>query len=141
MNSPDSITKEIGYTKILKLGKEINTLIHELNHCALVLYHFISNGEKSIFTPNRDELKNKFKEIYGNEGGQHIEPILFSKVINRLKLGEALYILNIENYEKKTLKQFREDFMNLTDFTNLKNREDLNIKGEFQSLISIIDFN
>ena len=31
--------------------------------------------------------------------------------------------------------------MNLTDFTNLKNREDLNIKGEFQSLISIIDFN
>ncbi len=122
--------ESICYHNILKIGKIINVLIQELNNCALVLYNFISNGEKGIFTPERKYLKGKYKEIKGKEGGQLIEEILFGRMINKLNLGEALYILNYENYEKKTVEQFRKDFM------NLNNLKDLNIKGEFQSFTS-----
>ena len=127
--------ESICYHNVLKIGKIINVLIHELNHCTLVIYNFISNGEKGIFTPDRNYLKGKFKEIKGKEGGEHIEQILFGRIINKLNLGESLYILNYENYEKKTVEQFRNDFM------NLNNLKDLNIKGEFQSFMTEINFN
>ena len=52
-----------------------------------------------------------------------MEIALFGRIIKYLSYGEALYILNQENY-KKSLDEFRKGFMELS-------YEDLVIKGQF----------
>ena len=48
---------------------------------------------------------------------------LFGRIIKNLSYGEALYILNLDNY-KKSLNEFREGFMQLS-------QTDLIMKGPF----------
>ena len=55
-----------------------------------------------------------------------MEPALFGNVIQNLSYGEALYILNTNNYDK-TLKEFRRGFEELS-------KNDLIINGPFQDL-------
>ena len=45
------------FSKILKIGKIIDILIHEINHCIQVIYYFQSNGQFNIYTLERKNLK------------------------------------------------------------------------------------
>lgn len=53
-----------------------------------------------------------------------MEIALFGRIIKNLSYGEALYILNEDNYNK-TLVGFREGFMKLSN-------EDLVVNGQFK---------
>ena len=112
------------FSKILKIGKIIDILIHEINHCIQVIYYFQSNGQFSTYTPERKNLK-----------GREVEKLLFGKIISKLTLAEVLYILNLNNYNKN-LKQFREGFEKINSLENLDDIE--KNKGEFKDLIENI---
>ena len=66
------------------------------------------------------------KNMKINEAGYYIELALFGKIIDVLSYEEALYILNIKNYEK-SLEDFKKGFEVLED-------KDLYINGPFNYL-------
>ena len=65
------------------------------------------------------------------ESGNNMERVLFGRLINQLTLKQVFYILNEDNY-KKSLNQFRAEFMELKD-------EDCKCEGIFKEY-SIITF-
>ena len=89
-------------------GQVINTVVS-----------FLQNGLKLNETPRKPYFNFR-------EGGYYFELILFGKIIKNLTYGEALYILNENNY-KKSLKEFKNGFMELSE-------KDLIIEGEFDKL-------
>ena len=72
------------------------------------------------------EDTSRKKNMRINEAGYYIELALFGKDINVLSYEEALYILNIKNYEK-SLKDFKKGF-------ELLEEKDLYISGPFKHL-------
>ena len=82
------------------------------------LYLF-SNGTIPLKTPRKKELNIR-------ESGRYIELLLFNRIIHRINVAEALYILNENNYNK-SINEFNKGFSELKD-------EDLNIKGVFEEL-------
>ena len=95
----------------LENGIIIEAEFHEFGHIISAVLSYINNKSS---TP-------KFIE-----GGYYIEMALFGKSIKTLTYEEALYILNISNYNK-SLDEFRSGFEFLKD-------ESLIIKGPFENL-------
>ena len=95
--------------KALNNGAIIEINFHELNHNFHNYYYCLENGNEPLKTPRKREMNER-------EGGNNMERILFGRVLNSLTLKKALYILNENNY-KKSLNQFRKDFLRLKDNT------------------------
>ena len=80
-------------------------IIHELNH-------FI----KRYFNKNKSFKMCKTPEIKENkEGGEQLIKLLFGHILieNTLNIEQAKYILNINNWNKKSVFEFKKDFMNI----------------------------
>ena len=100
----------------LKYGLSILGSIKEIgNNIANILY-YMSNCIKDIKTP-RNEAIGK------SESGEYMELIFFGKVVKRINMKQACYLLNERNYEKNCI-----DFQN--DFENPSLNE-INIDGVF----------
>ena len=80
-------------------------IIHEFNHFMKRYLH----QNKSFKICKTQEIK-EYKEV-----GEHLIKILFGHILigNCLNLEQANYILNIENWHKKSVYQFKKDFMNI----------------------------
>ena len=100
-------SKEKLISKALINGAIVEIHFHELNHNFHNYYYCLENGNESLKTPRKQALDER-------EGGNNMEKILFGRVLNDLTLRQALYILNENNY-KKSLNQFREDFLKMKD--------------------------
>jgi len=92
---------------------------HEFGHSISAIFSFMKNSYILEDTPRKKNMKI-------NEAGYYIELALFGKVINALSYEEALYILNIKNYEK-SLEEFKKGF-------ELLEEKDLYINGPFDFL-------
>ena len=117
------LIKDLLYTAAL-----VKTNFHETNHNYYNNYYFISNCTIPLKTPRRENVNIR-------ESGRHLELLLFNRIMHRINISEALYILNEKNYEKN-VNDFSEDFNELK-------KEDLNIVGvfaEFNSIKTIKEF-
>jgi len=92
---------------------------HEFRHSISAIFSLMKNSYIIEDTPRKKNMKI-------NEAGYYIELALFGKVINVLSYEEALYILNIKNYEK-SLEDFKKGFEQLEE-------KDLYINGPFNNL-------
>ena len=92
---------------------------HEFGHSISAIFSLMKNSYIVEDTPRKKNMKI-------NEAGYYIELALFGKVINVLSYEEALYILNIKNYEK-SLIDFKKGF-------ELLEEKDLYINGPFNYL-------
>jgi len=113
---------------ILRNGCFVKTGAHEIGHNFVNIEFFMENGKISIETPRKKSLNHN-----DCEGGKYIEYALFGKILDKITLDEALYILNEKNYEKSYL-----DFQN--GFNNIK-KENLEVKGTFENLCKSIQLN
>ena len=104
-------------TITLENGITIAFIYHEFGHGINLIISFKENKLKSLDSPRKKFLKFK-------EGGYYMELALFGRVIKNLSYGEALYILNLDNYNK-SLEDFRDGFLKL-------NKKDLIIKEPFK---------
>ena len=118
-----SIDKEF-VNKVLVNGAIVSINDHELNHNFHNYYYFSKNGNEPLKTPRKKEMDER-------ESGNNMERVLFGRLINQLTLKQVFYILNEDNY-KKSLNQFRAEFMELKD-------EDCKCEGIFKEY-SIITF-
>ena len=91
---------------------------HEVFHLLNCIPYYENNCSVSINTPRKKNYNGK------EEGGAYLELLLFGKIINKINLGDALFLLNENNYDK-SLSDF------ITSFKN-KNRQDLIINGIFK---------
>ena len=112
-------------TDILNTSNYILDEEHEIFHLLDCLPYYENNCSISIDTPRKREYDGKV------EGGNYLELLLFNKIINSINLGEALFLLNEENYDK-SLTDFKNDFEN-------KNYKDLIIKGVFSRFNDYLD--
>lgn len=111
----------------LKIGRAISIIFHEINHNIYsYLLYFYNNINYSFLTHRKSKL-NEFRE-----GGLYMEFLLFGRIIEILTLEEALYIMNIDNYDKD-IKSFQKDFLNL----NKKSK----INGIFSNFNKIYEMN
>ena len=104
----------IGKKIILFIKKSFMTLNihHEFGYGHQVVL-FCINPEKNEFDSPLVELKlDSQKTKITGEGGQLFEYLLYRRVIKELDLKEVIYINNSNNC-KKSLKQYRDDFINL----------------------------
>ena len=91
----------------------------EFGHSISAIFSLMKNSYIIEDTPRKKNMKI-------NEDGYYIELAVFGKVINVLSYEEALYILNIKNYEK-SLEDFKRGF-------ELLEEKDLYINGPFKYL-------
>ena len=91
---------------------------HEVFHLLNCIPYYENNCTVSINTPRKKNYDGK------EEGGIYLELLLFGKIINKINLGDALFLLNENNYDK-SLSDF------ITSFKNT-NRQDLIINGIFK---------
>ena len=119
----DKISKE-HLTEILNTSNYVVNGEYESFHILSCLPHYENNCSISINTPRNKD----FEEV---ESGHYFEFLLFNKIIESITLGEALFILNEDNY-KKSLIDFKTDFEN-------KNIKDLVIKGVFSDFNKYLD--
>jgi len=114
-----------------KVGLTIVNTFHEEYHAIRDIIFFKGNNKNLLFSPKRKVGKDsKGKDIESNEGGFHIEYLLFGRILSSINLLECLYIMNENNYEQD-LDDFRENFKNIrkivkdtkgnTDFIKIKN--------------------
>ena len=113
---------------ILRNGCLVKTGSHEIGHNFVNIEFFMENCMISIETPRKKSL-----EIDDCEGGKYIEFALFGGILKEIKLDEALYILNEENYDQSYL-EFQYGFNNISP-------ENLVVKGTFESLCQKIQLN
>ena len=123
--------KNIENNQIIKLIENIlytsgiiKTNYHELNHNFYNIFYYHENGNIPLKTPRKEGLDDR-------EGGREMEKLLFGKILYKINIKEALYILNEKNYEKN-IYEFREDFKNL--YKSNEKKEDYLINGEFSEL-------
>ena len=110
---------------ILNTGCYVLIEEHEIFHLLDCLPHYENNCSFSIKTPRKKNYEGEA------EGGKYLEFLLFNRVLEEIKLGEILYILNKKNYDK-SLYDFREDFKKLE-------KKDLEIEGIFSEFNNYID--
>ena len=81
-------------------------LIHELAHfIRMYIYKHLKIAEyESSFYYEKDEKP---------EIGRFIEKKIFGRVIEKMNLLEAFYILDIDNYLSKNIEEFKKGFMNI----------------------------
>ena len=113
----DKITLE-HLKEILNTSNYVVDEEHEIFHLLDCLPYYENNCSISINTPRKKEYDGK------SEGGNYLELLLFNKIMDSISLGDALFILNEDNYNK-SLTDFKNDF-------EKKNYEDLVIKGVFK---------
>ena len=104
---------------ILENGVIVAIVFHEYGHAINAILSFLEKEYILNETPRKKYLKFK-------EGGYYLEIALFGRIIKSISYGEALYILNEDNY-KKSLEEFRKGFMKLAF-------KDLYMKGQFDHL-------
>ena len=92
---------------------------NEFGHSISAIFSLMKNSYIKEDIPRKKNMKI-------NEAGYYIELALLGKDINVLSYEEALYILNIKNYEK-SLEDFKKGFEVLED-------KDLYINGPFNYL-------
>ena len=92
---------------------------------------------KKLKVPEYDDSfdfeKDEIPEI-----GRFIEKKLFGRVIEKMNVLEAIYIINIDNYSKSDEEEF------LKGFIDLKNKKTINIEDsakKFLKRVNIINFN
>ena len=98
------------YYPTLRSGAIIDISLHEINHLNQDILYFIGKDRNLFDTPKREDLK-------GDDGGEHLEEILFGRKIGRLKMLECFYLLNENNYNQ-SLNDFRSNFENLYKNSN-----------------------
>ena len=113
---------------ILRNGSLVKTGAHEIGNNFINIEFFMENCMISIEAPRKKSL-----EISNCDGGKYIEYALFGKILDKIRLDQALYILNEKNYEKSYL-DFQFGFNNI-------NQENLEVKGTFESLCKSIKLN
>ena len=106
----------------LENGVVVEIIFHEYGHTFSAILSYVGNSESLEDTPRK-------KNFNINEGGYYVEMALFGSILKTLTYYEALYILNIDNYNK-TLEEFRAGFQSIK-------KEHLNIKGPFKYLENI----
>jgi hypothetical protein len=105
-------------------GSIIEILIHEVNHLIYILLFFTNNCDIPFNTPRKNDFNI-------NEGGNLIELLFFGSVLRKISVAEALFILNIKNYNL-SLSKFRDNF-------NQLNINDLKIEGIFSGFNEILN--
>ena len=100
---------------------------HEIFHILDCIPYYENNCSISINTPRKEQYKGK------SEGGNYLELLLFNKLFSSITLGEALFLLNENNYDK-TLIDFKTDFQ-------IKKKEDLEVNGVFSEFKDYLDLN
>ena len=110
---------------ILETGCYVSIEEHEIFHLLGSLPHYENNCSLSIKTPRKKNYKGEA------EDGLYLEYLLFNRELKDINLGEILYILNEENYEK-SLNDFRIGFQKL-------DKKDLKIKGIFSEYNNFIN--
>ena len=81
-----------------KVGLTIVNTFHEEYHAIRDIIFFKGNNKNVLFSPKRKVGKDrKGKDIKSNEGGFHIEYLLFGRIISSINLLECLYIMNENN--------------------------------------------
>ena len=127
-------------TFISTIKKEINTnfveqdsnmgIILENAAIVVIIYHayiFAINSVMAFMEKNLNlNQTQRKKNLNIKVSIYHLDMALFRKETKMISLGEALYILNEENYNK-SLDEFRKGFMELDN-------KDLIIKGQFNDL-------
>ena len=123
--------KDISSNEICVFASFIVILIHELAHFTRIYIH------KHLKVPEYDDSfdfeKDEIPEI-----GRFIEKKLFGRVIEKMNVLEAIYIINIDNYSKSDEEEF------LKGFIDLKNKKTINIEDsakKFLKRVNIINFN
>ena len=119
---------------IMKLGNNIVNIIHEGGGNFIYSYFtLINNNFYNFATP---KIKNN-NELIQNDSGEQVELLLFGRIIDNLKLKEALFILNIKNHMiYNHFDEFRENFIK----SNEKSYDELveNFEGPFTELIKSV---
>ena len=96
----------------------IITSLHELGGHFYVSFQYFYSLNKGFESPNIEENEKSkytpFGNLRGKEIGEKLEIKLFGRVIQKLTINEAIFILNIQNYNKK-LDEFKKAF---TDCNN-----------------------
>ena len=118
INNSNKIESE-NLKEILNTSNYILTEEHEIFHILNSIPYYENNCSISINTPRKNNYTYNGKE----EGGIYLELLLFTKEIIKITLGDALFILNEDNYDK-SLPEFIDCFQK-------KNKDDLIIKGVF----------
>ena len=103
----------------LENGIIIENEFHEFDHTISAVLSYLTHRESLINTPRK-------KNIEFIKGVYYVELALFDKIIKTLTYEEALYILNLKNYDK-TLDEFRNGF-------KMRKEKDLIINGPFENL-------
>ena len=98
----------------LKIGRAIAIIFHELNHN---IYSYLLNFYNSINYTFQTPKKTKLGDF--REGGYYLEYLLFGRIIENLTLEEAMFLMNIENYNKD-IKTFNRKFSNLNGKINIE---------------------
>ena len=104
-------------------------LIHQLANFmrVYIIRHLgLKKYEESFFYEVNDEPQI----------GTYIEMKLFGRVVEKIKIVEALYILNIDNYLKKNVDNFLNDFISLKKIKQIKN-----IDKNTQDFLKSVDIN
>ena len=121
---------------ILKLGVNIIYIIpEEGGHFIYSYFTIISNNYYPLNSPNI----NINHKLIQKESGEQVELLLFNRVINNLKLKEALFLLNTKNHIiYNHFDNFRENFIK----SNKKNYSELtkDFEGPFKQLINSVDW-
>ena len=96
-------------------GFHIVLNLHEIGGHFYVRFQYIYSLNEGFESPKIEEGE---KELYtlngigrGKESGEKVEITFFGSVIKGLTIKEALYILNLKNYNQD-VKKFRENFLN-----------------------------
>ena len=112
-------------TLLIYYGGHIIVNIHEIGgYINAKLHNFYCNNTD---LQNSPKISDKEQHLFSNyailrehESGESVEIKFFGKIVNDLTIREALYILNIDNYQK-SLEDFKNDF----NECNKKNIEEL----------------
>ena len=99
-------------------------IIHEQNHFM-----------KRYFNKNKAITSCKTPDVKGyNEGGRHLIKLLFGDALigNNLNIEQAKYILDINNWKKDTVYEFRRDFKAIKEGGN--NQSIVYLNSPFQSM-------
>ena len=100
----------------------ILTTLHEIGGHFYVRFQYLYSLNEGFESPDIEENEKsnytEFGILRGKESGEKLEIKMFGRVINKLTVHEALYILNLSNYSKN-IEDFRKNF-------NDCNKKDIN---------------
>ena len=102
---------------LIYYGFLIITILNEIEEIFYFRFQYFYSLKKGFEFPDIEESE-KFKfSLFGNlrgkESGEKLEIKLFGRIINKLAINEALYILNIKNYDQN-IKEFKKILMIVT---------------------------